>query len=91
MNNERTASYHREQRVAEVLADYLENARTGQAPDRRELLARHPDLAAELEEFFADHGWRKRRAAATRDALLGHGNRQSNRQATGAEFCGGNC
>jgi WD40 repeat protein len=53
MENERTASYH-EQRVEEVLAGYLEAVRRGQAPDRGELLARHPELAADLEDFFAD-------------------------------------
>ena len=45
----------REQRVDEVIAGYLEALDTGQAPDRLELLACHPDLAADLEEFFADH------------------------------------
>ena len=27
----------------------------GRAPDRQELLARHPELTAELERFFSDH------------------------------------
>jgi WD40 repeat protein len=55
MNTERTASYHHDQRVEEVLAGYLEAARRGQAPERDEWLARHPDLAADLEDFFVDH------------------------------------
>ena len=55
MTNERTASCQSEQRVEEILVAYLTAAEKGQAPDRRELLARHPDLAAELESFFADH------------------------------------
>src|SRR5262249_293187 len=36
---------------------YLDEAAAGNAPDRAELLARHPDLAAELASFLAqdDH------------------------------------
>jgi WD40 repeat protein/serine/threonine protein kinase len=37
-----------------VLAEYLRAVEAGKPPDRKELLARHPDLAAELQEFFAN-------------------------------------
>jgi WD40 repeat protein len=45
----------RQQRVNEVIAAYLKAIEAGQNVDRDELLRRHPDLAAELRSFFADH------------------------------------
>jgi WD40 repeat protein len=44
----------RETRVDEVVAEYLRDAESGRAPDRDYLLSRHPDLADDLAEFFAD-------------------------------------
>jgi serine/threonine-protein kinase len=54
MNAEQDAS-SREARVGDVIADYLLAVREGRAPDRTEILSRHRDLAADLEEFFANH------------------------------------
>jgi serine/threonine protein kinase/outer membrane protein assembly factor BamB len=48
------AAGERERRVNHVLADYLEAQRLGKAPNREDLLRRHPDLADELYSFFAD-------------------------------------
>jgi WD40 repeat protein/serine/threonine protein kinase len=45
----------REDRLNEIIAGYLEAVRAGNTPDRKELLARHPEFAPELEAFFADH------------------------------------
>ncbi len=44
----------------EVVASYLRALDRGEAPPRSEVLARHPELRAELEEFFAseDHAAR---------------------------------
>jgi hypothetical protein len=44
----------REDQVNALLAAYLDAAAAGRPPDRQELLARHPDLAAELTAFFAE-------------------------------------
>jgi WD40 repeat protein len=43
----------RDQELHDVLAGYYEAAEKGDDPDRRILLDRHPELAAELADFFA--------------------------------------
>jgi serine/threonine-protein kinase len=45
----------REVRLNELIAAYLEAVEAGQAPDRADWLARHPDLADDLRNFFANH------------------------------------
>ena len=50
-----TQSYHmaeRDERLEQVLADYLRAVEEGCPPTRETLLAQYPDLADELEEFF---------------------------------------
>src|SRR5262249_35164595 len=44
----------REQRLQEVVLEYLQAVDSGCAPTPHEVLTRHPDLAAELTAFFAD-------------------------------------
>jgi hypothetical protein len=39
--------------VEDVLPCYLQAARSGRAPDERELLRMHPELVTEIEIFFA--------------------------------------
>jgi serine/threonine-protein kinase len=51
---EPTHAAEREQVLDEVLTAYLKAVDAGQPLDRRELLARHPELASDLERFFAD-------------------------------------
>jgi len=41
-------------RLNEIIAAHLEAVDGGREPDRQELLRQHPDLAADLEAFFAD-------------------------------------
>ena len=43
-----------EQRFDEILAEYFQAIEAGQKPDKDALVARYPEFADELEEFFAD-------------------------------------
>ncbi len=52
----------RERRLDEAIAEYLMAAEAGRAPDRREFLARYPDLAGDLASFFDDEACIKRLA-----------------------------
>jgi serine/threonine-protein kinase len=54
MSSEPSPISEREQRWQAVLVAYLEAAEAGGAPGREELLARHPEFAAELAEFLAN-------------------------------------
>ena len=56
------ASYSVENRLNEVIAAYIEAVDAGKQPNQQDILEQHPDLAAMLKEFFADHE-RMRRAA----------------------------
>jgi serine/threonine protein kinase len=57
----------REERLNEALLAYVEAREAGRKPDRRQLLASHPDLRAELEEFFAGHDEVERLAVVLRE------------------------
>src|SRR3954471_14621390 len=49
-----TEDPERRRRFEAALGTYFEALDAGQSPDRQELLARHPELAAELAAFFAE-------------------------------------
>src|SRR5438093_6084116 len=49
------SAHEPDERLHLVIAEYLQAAEAGQPPDRTALLARHPDLAEGLREFFAGH------------------------------------
>src|SRR5262245_581194 len=52
--------------IDRIIADYLQAVEAGQPPDRRQRLAGHPDLAAALNDFFADFDRMNRLAAPLR-------------------------
>ena len=64
-----TSSDERDQRLEEVLAEYLEAVDAGRAPTTADVVARYPELAGELSAFFADDA-RLQRLAPPRGTLL---------------------
>jgi eukaryotic-like serine/threonine-protein kinase len=66
-------SSEREQRLDKVVAEYLRDVAAGAAPDRKAILARHPDLAPDLASFFDDHDEFDRRAEPLRSDLADGG------------------
>ena len=65
------SSTEREQRLECILADYLHAVEAGTPPDRAEMLARHPDLAADLASFFQNRDAMERMARPIKQQLPG--------------------
>ena len=45
----------RDDALQQAIADYLQALASGRPMERAHLLARHPELAEELQAFFTDH------------------------------------
>src|SRR5262245_54077275 len=59
----------REEKLAEILLEYVEAVQAGRAPDRDALLLRHPEFASDISEFFAGRDQVERLAAPLRQAV----------------------
>ncbi len=68
MSDDPISQNGRDDRLNEVLLAYVEAVQEGRPPERAQLLAAHPDLRAELEEFLAGHDEVERLAAPLRAA-----------------------
>src|SRR5262245_43589976 len=66
MGPEATTTHDREQRLDEVVTAYLKEEQAGHKPQPKDWLARYPDLAADLAEFFADRAAMERLAEPLR-------------------------
>src|SRR5206468_4225289 len=73
MNTQDSDRSERERRLDEVVTAYLKDAERGGAPNQQELLARYPDLAADLAVFFAAQEQVGRLAAPLRALVPGAG------------------
>src|SRR2546422_74136 len=60
-----------DERLDRVIADYLRAVAAGEKPDAADWLQRHPHLADELREFFADRARLEALAGPWRDTPAG--------------------
>jgi serine/threonine protein kinase len=65
--NVNSIDHNRDDRLNDVLLNYLEVCETGREPDRAALLAAHPDLREDLATFFAGRDEIERLAGPVRD------------------------
>ncbi len=75
----------RDRRLQEVLVAYLEAAERGAAPEAHALLARHPEFAAELADFLANHARMDRLAVPLRRRAEAAAAEVAARRTVGAE------
>ena len=68
---EATTTFDRERLLDDVVTAYLKEARTGRAPEPDAWLARYPELASDLAEFFADRAAMERLAVPLRSVTPG--------------------
>ncbi|TMQ30369.1 MAG: hypothetical protein E6K70_24310, partial [Planctomycetota bacterium] len=73
MSTEHATNAERESRLNDVLLSYLEAVQVGKAPERRQLLDRYPEFAAELREFFTLRDQISRLASPLREVALSGG------------------
>ena len=66
---DQTLSLSPEDRLDDAIAAYLRAAEDGEPPDRQEWLAHYPELASELNRFFADRDRFERLAEPVRAAV----------------------
>jgi eukaryotic-like serine/threonine-protein kinase len=59
----------REEQLNDILLVYVEAVQEGKRPDRRDLMARHPEFASELAEFFAGRDQLESLAAPLREVV----------------------
>ncbi|HEV3080119.1 MAG TPA: serine/threonine-protein kinase [Gemmataceae bacterium] len=85
MNAEHRDESERDSRLNEILLEYLEEAQQGRAPERRRLLSRHPEFAAELCEFLSLRDEIGRLAAPLREASLSAASPEENPSSGPAE------
>jgi WD40 repeat protein len=89
MDSEHQRSSEKELLLDEVVTDYMESRERGEAPDRREWLARYPELSADLQKFFADDDEIKGLTGALREIARSADGHQafSGRECSPAPLC----